>query len=118
MAWDWSHTPEAYSNAKLNMMDLCHETLAVIYAEIRAHESEHNDKFSKNKYTEERGEGFSLAVYEPELLLARKMPSHELTEFIWSFMKEYRTCDNGGFNAYCCPGGCHTVSFDRKDEDA
>jgi hypothetical protein len=39
-----------------------------------------------------------------------------LVDAIWEDMEEWRTCDNGGFNAWACPSGCHTVSFDSEEK--
>lgn len=111
MAWDWSSSPEAYAYAERQLRKKGHGTLAVIYAEIRAHESPFNNEFSKNQYHDDTGEGFNQEVYGEELAKAKKIPKDILADFIWRFMEVHRTCDNGGWNAYCCPSGCHTVPF-------
>lgn len=105
MIWRWNHSNRSYGNAKANLSDLCHETLAVIYAEIKACRVLAS---GENKLDE--------LEYKDELILARGMSSLSLVNLIWESMNSYRLCDEGGFNAYCCPYGCHTVSFDRKEE--
>ena len=56
-----------------------------------------------------------LELYEQILESDKNKIDSNIIADIWQFMKELRTCDNGGFNAYCCPYGCHTVSFDKLD---
>ena len=36
MAWSWSHSQEAYENARENLSELDKETLEIIFAEWRA----------------------------------------------------------------------------------
>lgn len=109
MAWSWSHTAEAYDNARLNIQDLPHEDLVTILAEIRAKKWDDDNpdeplSFNNGKYNE---------FYEE----SDKLSNDILADAIWEFASEYRTCDNGGFNAHVCPYGCHTVSFDRNEEE-
>ena len=108
MAWEWSHTQEAYDNAKLNIEDLDVDTLAVVVAEIAGKDFEDNSEELENFYTS--------GPYEKALKEAKEKSQEELATKVWAFAEEYSTCDNGGFNAYICPYGCHTVSFDRDDE--
>lgn len=98
MAWSWSHTEEAYTNAFTNLAGLPVKELRVIYAEWHA--------------TDEC-EGFNLELYERVLKQAKGIAVDILVSDIWEKTEELRTCDNGGFNAWVCPDGCHTVSFDR-----
>lgn len=110
MAWEWSHTTEAYSNAYENILDLNHDTLSVVYAEIRAKrwDDENPDETSS----------YDNGKYEEFLEEGKELTNDILADFVWQFAEEYRTCDNGGFNAYICPHGCHTVSFGREVVDA
>lgn len=108
MAWEWSHTPEAYENARMNLEDLSHEELAVIMAEIVS--KKYDDEFP------EEPSAYKNGFYEKALKNSKETPKDTLVNSIWEFAEEHRTCDNGGFNAYVCPYGCHTVSFDRKED--
>lgn len=101
MAWSWSHTPEAYANLE----ELPLETLRVIEAEWYA---------AKSNYTTTR---FSEWHYVRELnrLTRGDIPAYILAESIWVSASEQATCDNDGYNAWMCPFGCHTVSFDRNE---
>ena len=106
MAWSWSHTNEAYENARLNLCDLNHGDLQVIYSEWLASCSR-----------EEAPGGFNEDAFEVAMSISARMSDEHLIDYIWSHMSDEsaggRTCDNGGFNAWACPSGCHTVSFDR-----
>lgn len=107
MAWEWSHTPEAYENVRNNISTLDHENLAVIVAEIAAKiwDDENEDK----------NLSFNNGKYDKFLSEAKELPHDLLADVVWKFAEKHRTCDNGGFNAHICPYGCHTVSFDHED---
>lgn len=108
MAWSWSHTHEAYENAYANLSDLDRDDLKIIFAEWRAAQGKHgvisdfNPEFNQKKY-------------DRALKYADTLDNSAMIEFIWEHAESFATCDNGGFNAYVCPHGCHTVSFDRVD---
>lgn len=108
MAWEWSHTPEAYENARLNTQDLPQGELAVIVAEIKAKRWDDEN--------EEEDLSFNNGKYEEFLAEAKELTQDVLADAVWAFAEEYRTCDNGGFNAYLCPYQCHSVPFDRKED--
>ena len=103
MAWEWSHTDDAYINARENLNALSRDDVKIIYSEIKA--------YQKTEYMVNDA-WFKTLKYE--LARAHKFATNTLIEFIWDFMGDFRTCDNGGFNAWCCPYGCHTVSFDKE----
>ena len=89
MAWEWSHTPEAYTNAYDNLCKKSKKFLRECAVEWAEHEG----------------------VKPPPA----DVPKENLAEHVWTKAEEQRTCDNGGFNAWACPGGCHTVSFDETN---
>ena len=99
MAWEWSHTIEAYVNAKHNLEDLDDETLHTVAVEWFAHGMNSNP------------DDHVFCCAEKSLA---KVPNLDLAYFIWEKTEELATCDNGGFNAWICPFGCHTVFFDRS----
>jgi hypothetical protein len=39
-----------------------------------------------------------------------------LSELIWELAEGQRTCTNGGWEAWVCPFGCHTVPFGPPEE--
>lgn len=109
MSWSWSHTRKAYHNARLNVQDLDHETLVVIVAEIETSKDINNwDRLCFNP-------SFHEDIYQEKLAEYESIPSDVLADHVWRFMEKLRRCDNGGFNAHCCPYGCHKVSFDRDN---
>lgn len=100
MAWEWSHTVKAYWNARENLAELSKEELEIIYAEW----SEWEDSFNERKY------GIALKH-------ASKLCHDFLVAWIWERAEQFRTCDNGGFNAWICPYGCHAVPFSREESE-
>lgn len=108
MAWSWSHTPEAYANAQANLEDLPLETLRVIEAEWRG----------RLNLTNSWGDPeLSLAKYAKAVKAIERedMPADYLCGAIWERASEQAICDNGGYNAWMCPFGCHTVPFDKNN---
>ncbi|MGA2164490.1 MAG: hypothetical protein ABSH36_08465 [Solirubrobacteraceae bacterium] len=100
MAWSWSHSPEAYSDAYDNLHDQPHAWLAECLAEWQA---------SKPGQYGQRH--LRLARWEKNLAWCTQQSADVLADMIWEKMSEQQTCDNGGFNAWACPFGCHKVSF-------
>ena len=113
MAWSWSHTQQAYADARENLSNLERETLEVIFGEWRAAQGKHGliDPVSA---------AFSQRKYERALKHSKTLAHDTLVEFIWEQASEFATCDNGGFEAWMCPFGCgpHCVSFSPPEEDA
>lgn len=106
MAWEWSHTGEAYENARANMQDMDPTELRIIWAEWKAAEPRGDGGF-----------GLNTGRYETALAEAQVLGPVRLAADIWRQMEAVRTCTNGGHYAYTCPFGCtmHLVSFDRED---
>ncbi len=119
MAWEWSHSQEAYQSARDNLSLLSPERLAEIWSEWKALSS-----------SEHSCGGFHSGRYEKALKQARKRIRRgyrdelESVVFDWASSSRQigsnwygRTCDNGGFNAWMCPFGCgcHTVSFGDEE---
>ncbi len=102
MTWGWSHTAEGQANARAQVQAKDREWLTVCWAEIQAQDS--------------LGE-FNEALYATALNDAEALPDDVLATAIWDFMEEQSLCDNGGFNAHCCPFGCHTVPFDPVPQE-
>ena len=108
MAWSWSHSPEAYQNAQDNLDDQPLDWLRECLAEICASET---DDFGASY-------SFDVATFDKRLAQIKAdtcMAQDVLVDMIWRFAESQRTSDNGGFNAWCCPFGCHTVSFDKEE---
>ena len=102
--WEWSHSNEAYANAQHNVEHKPKEWLDVTYAEWKANDGEDDDYFNEDKYW-------------PALKEATELTDDVLADYIWERMSEQAHCSNGGHLAYCCPYGCHTVPFDKENDD-
>lgn len=108
MAWEWSHTQEAYDNVKANLALKPLSWLSECYAEIVAHDHPMNDC-----NTEEEEVNKWDRMYAIGLKTCETLPRDMIIDVIWKFASEdHRTCSNGGFQAHMCPSGCHHVSFD------
>ena len=103
MAWSWSHSQEAYENARENLSTLDRETLEIIFAEWRAAQGKGGIIHNHNHFHQRK--------YDRALKHAKTLPDDVLADFIWERASEQATCDNGGWNAWMCPSGCHTVPF-------
>ena len=121
MAWSWSHSNEAYHNARENLFELSMTAMIEILAEWKAHNTTDSEGCTEN---------FNDRVYRKEQKRLQKRYRRtialegyvfgfreELVNAVWGRMEEQSTCDNGGFNAWCCPYGCHTVSFSAQQEE-
>ena len=107
MVWEWSHTAEAYENARQQIAAQDRDWLAVCWAEIQARGSR-----------EDYPDGFNSEAYETALKHSASLASDDLADAIWDFSADQRDCTNGGWAAHCCPWGCHTVPFDPVEEPA
>lgn len=107
--WTCSHTIEAWDNARENLYRKTDhpEFLIEAYAEIRTYEDMGEDAYNQCNHAE-----FSsiYSAYEHEARC--DISEDNLVEFIFEWANNFNTCDNGGWNLYVCPDGCHTVSFD------
>lgn len=112
MAWSWSHTNEAYAAAYNNVHKQDREWLEVCYAEW--HATEMHDEESAMAGTLDIN-SFNEDKYNEALAACKNLPNDILADYIWERMSEEATCDNGGFNAWACPSGCHTVPFDLEE---
>jgi hypothetical protein len=97
MAGEWSHTREAYENARRNLEALGDSTLGEVYREWKAFEKAGNDVTV---------DAFDVPTPDDR---------DTLLDYIWQCCEEQATCDNGGFTAWICPFGCHTVSFSKEE---
>ena len=107
MTWGWSHTAEAYANAQRQVESKDRRWLVEVWAEIQAAVPAAED-WQEPEYSDSR---FERAKNDAE-----EISNEGLASAIWEWASEDRTCDNGGFNAHCCPWGCHTVPFDAIGE--
>lgn len=106
MAWSWSHSPEAYTNLYNNLQRESVETLATCLAEWKTNEWD--------AVNLDADSGFDNGTYEAFLADAMKLTPDVLADAVYRKSEEQATCDNGGFNAWICPYGCHMKSFGEE----
>ena len=108
MAWSWSHTQAAYTQVQQNIEAKDRDWLEVVYAEWKAAEGDIHFHAELNE------EKYNSALQE-----AKDLSNDILAEYIWERTSDYATCENGGFEAHCCPFGCgcHWVSFSDEEEE-
>lgn len=111
MAWSLSHTTEAYINARKNIEYLVENDLDRMieaYTEISLYHAgiEYNTVYFNNLYRDIES-----------FVMSGRLSLDSLASAIadWS-LYDYRTTDNGGWNLYICPDGCHTVPFDLIED--
>jgi hypothetical protein len=124
--WEWSHTQEAYDNAKENLHCLPIPLLIEIASEWEANVSREHfaGGFHPGKYRKAERKLQKLYRRSFQRNGNMKVPSvfafqFALAETIWKFASEQRDCSNGGWEAYMCPYGCgcHSVSFDKERKE-
>lgn len=99
MAWSWSHSREAYSDALENLSVLPRKTLLEIYAEWVCYHP---------------GRSYDMRAVREAKKMAERLSNEDLVYLIWDKASEERMCSNGGHECWVCPYGCHTVPFTRK----
>lgn len=115
MAWEWSHTNEAYHAAERNLRKQSLKWLRVVYCEWAAN----SPRKPYDPDDEDYESGFDIKVYNETLAHLKKgkpsLTKEELADYIWERMSDQSTCENGGFEAWACPFGCgcHLISFSR-----
>lgn len=114
MTWNWSHTQEAYDNVYYNISQLSLETLREIATEIKTYQ----DMLAQRPERLIEGLSDREILWHPELHemyleKVNNLPADILVDLIYKFASEQAECTNGGYEAYVCPYGCHSVSFSR-----
>jgi len=112
MAWSWSHTAEAYQNVRDNIAAMDRKWLEVCFAEWKA--AGRGGHFPPDGFSTEP---FEDRPYRRALSAAKYMVTEELAERVWELAERQAICTNGGWQAWCCPYGCHEVSFSPNNED-
>ena len=109
MSWEWSHAPEAYEEWKDELRKKSKAFLNEAYAEWNC-----NDIIEAQSEVEDVPAVLLCSPhfdgrYEHFIKEAKKWPKDVLVEWVWARAEQLRTTDNGGFNCWVCPEGCHTV---------
>ena len=110
MAWEWSHTQEAYATAHENLQAVDLDELQVIYAEW---ESATLDECGGREHDSD------LYFAALERVQRDRLPADVLADAIWERAAEQATCTNGGHEAWMCPHGCgpHLVPFSPVEDE-
>jgi hypothetical protein len=119
MAWEWSHTEDAYEAVHQQLQDKAdsaadgdreaQEWLLTVWAEWNAEDWRDwrsCDRFDPRAY--------GKALRAAHKLTRRNVDGwHQLAEDIWENSQTLRFCTNGGWEAYVCPSGCgcHLIPF-------
>lgn len=107
MTWEWSHSPDAIDAAAYNLSKLPMAELKDI-----AREWAHHDREARGIIRQRAGSVRPAGFRLPSSLARASRDA--LITWIWERMEAHRTCDTGGFRAYACLYGCHTVPFDDE----
>ncbi len=113
MAWEWSHTQEAYAIARWNLEHKDDDFLLECWAEFATDKAENStpDGFDYERW---------IGYYEEQIAKAKDqlgMSRSSVVDDIWNWASKERTCSNGGHDAYVCPDGCHRVSFSTPEPE-
>lgn len=107
MSWEWSHTPDAYENARAHVRALDRADVECILSEWFAYDAD--------------GEDVALATFDRTNKRAHadveRLGIDWGHDAIWERAEGLRTCDNGGHAAWLCPWGCHTVPFAPPEDE-
>lgn len=118
MAWEWSHTDNAYQSieqqlqamadlATVGDMDVAN-WLYVCWSEWVA-----SDWRECNGSTDLDLRKYAIALTRAKRQ-AKELGFCKLADDIWNWSTELRTCTNGGWEAWLCPFGCHTLPFSSE----
>jgi len=127
MAWEWSHTQEAYALAEKNLHRKSLKWLAECYAEWKCYDIDAaTTDFNEALYCLELKHEYVECPLMPQCLItdpmldgrytcifkeARTFRKELLADYIWKRASQQRTCANGGGHPHMCPHGCHTVEW-------
>jgi len=103
MAWEISHSQEAWDNARYNLTKWDKERL--INALV-------DDTYEAAEANEEDAE----SAADARRIALSDLPEDMLVEACMNSIAAHMTCDNGGFNFWIDREGYHTVSVDKQEE--
>lgn len=117
MTWEWSHSPEAYANVRSALQAMPAKELVEIEVEWLAY---FDKRVSDEERTHDQPANFRRTEKRQKYWEAHceKMGTEHLANLIYERAENHALCDNGGFDMWVCPYGCHTVpaSPDSGDE--
>lgn len=115
MAWSWSHSQEVYESIEIQLINKADaandgdtdaaEWLCVVWSEWVA------SNWREDRVTTD----LDLRKYATAMARAKRQGSElgyeKLANNIWNWTSELATCNNGGWDAWVCPFGCHLLPF-------
>jgi hypothetical protein len=116
VAWEWSHTPDAYENGRKNLAKLSISDLIVMKAEWEAI-SDHNEETFEGGHLDTDKYNKTMTRLQATYRMARRADvsiatlKEQYANEIWEKAEKLRTCTNGGHEAWVCPFGCHLVAW-------
>ena len=125
MAWEWSHTAEAQEMALQNLGRKSIKFLSECYAEWKCEEIMDASKSFQDElfmFADDdspvpelpnvlKTDPMRDGRYEGFVKEAKEMDKDELVGWVWEKSSEQRTCENGGYDPWMCPHGCHKVKW-------
>ena len=116
----WSHSEEAYAAVEEQLNNKADEAtngnqeaaewLQVVWSEWVASD------WREDRVTTD----LDLRKYERAIARAKRQGEElgydKLASDIWNWSSKLGTCTNGGWNAWCCPHGCHLIPFSVEAE--
>jgi hypothetical protein len=116
MAWEWSHTQEAYENGRKNLAKQNVTELLTALAEWEATTWEDEEIYQGadldiDKYNKAMNRLQALHRMSRRSKIDMKSLKEKYAEQLWEKAEQLRTCTNGGHEAYVCPYGCHKVAW-------
>ena len=110
MAWSWSHSAQAYVYAHDQLEQFSRTELIEILAEWRMFDRHgHNDSAWADQW--------SVVLRNARKWASTRIKGY-LVQEIWERAERQATCDNGDWNAWMCPYGCHPHCVDFGPEDS
>lgn len=120
MAWEWSHSDDAYGYAEEQLGKLPVSTLLEIAGEWKTHINNKAKEAYEREHEFDEADEVAPPFVEPCTLDFAGMSGGTIAAWIWSQASGYdhgRTCSNGGHELYLCPHGCHTVDLGDMPDD-
>lgn len=107
MTWKWNHNQKALDIFR-NTVDAWETSRKI---EICSEWSAFYQQRGYDDYEEDDPNYFNEVVYESSLSFWGNQNEDTLTDAIVASAEAHAVCDNGGFDLWACPYGCHRVKL-------